>query len=185
METAVEHAVSDGPVDFLVEQAKRRDTRAFESLYREHRGRVYALALRLTRDARAAEDLTQDAFVSAWQGLPGFRGDSRFTTWLHTITVRAHLREQRTKQRREAREVTDAEIETFAFTARRVMEGTDIDLERAIARLPNGAREVLVLYDIHGYRHREIGSMLGIAEGTAKAQLHRARKLVRSFLEER
>lgn len=184
METAIEHAVEDGPVDILVERARRRDRGAFESLYREHRTQVYALALRLTRDARAAEDLTQDAFVQAWQGLPRFRGDSRFSTWVHTITVRAHLRTQRTKQRRAAREITEPEIETFAFTARRVMDGTDIDLERAIARLPNGAREVLVLFDIHGYRHREIGSMLGIAEGTAKAQLHRARKLLRSFLEE-
>ncbi|MDX1392793.1 MAG: RNA polymerase sigma factor [Gemmatimonadota bacterium] len=183
METAIEHAVGDDAPDLLVERARRRDTRAFESLYREHRGRVYALALRLTRDAQAAEDLTQDAFVRAWKGLPGFRGDSRFTTWLHTITVRAHLKNQRTRQRRAAREVTDGEIETYAFTARRALEGTDIDLERAIASLPDGAREVLVLYDIHGYRHREIGSMLGIAEGTAKAQLHRARKLVRRYLD--
>ncbi len=184
MDTAIEHAVDDGPVDLLVERARRHDAKAFESLYREHRGRVYALALRLTRDARAAEDLTQDTFVRAWQGLPGFRGDSRLTTWLHTITVRTHLRAQRSRHRRVARETAAASMERYAFAARRSLEGTDIDLERAIARLPDGAREVLVLYDIHGYKHREIGSMLGIAEGTAKAQLHRARKLVRSFLGE-
>jgi RNA polymerase sigma factor (sigma-70 family) len=183
METAIEHAVGDGPVDLLVERARRHDVRAFEALYREHRERVFALSLRLTRDAMAAEELTQDTFVRAWRGLPGFRGDSRFTTWLHTITVRAHLKKRRTLLRRAAREVAESDIDTFAFAARRAMEGTDIDLERAIARLPDGAREVLVLYDIHGYKHREIGSMLGIAEGTAKAQLHRARKMVRGFLE--
>lgn len=183
METAIEHAVEHGPDRLLIERAKRDDVRAFESLYRQHQGRVYALALRLTRDAAAAEELTQDVFVRAWQGLPGFRGESRFTTWLHTITVRAHLKARRSMRRRAARETTEADVETFAFAARRALEGTDIDLERAISRLPDGAREVLVLYDIHGYKHREIGSMLGIAEGTAKAQLHRARKLVRTFLE--
>lgn len=182
METAIEQAVEDGTVDVLIERARRRDAKAFECLYREHRGRVYALALRLTRDAAAAEELTQDAFVKAWKGLHTFRGDARFGTWLHTITVRAHLRARRTSNRRAAREKSEPDIDTYAFAARRAMEGTDIDLERAIARLPDGAREVLVLFDIHGYRHKEIGSMLGIAEGTAKAQLHRARKMVRAFL---
>ena len=183
METAIEPAVDDGTADLLIARARKQDARAFETLYREHRGRVYALALRLTRDARSAEELTQEAFVLAWHGLPRFRGDSRFSTWLHTIAVRAHLKTQRARKRRAAREITEAELDTFGFAARRAMEGTDLDLERAIARLPDGAREVLVLYDIYGYKHREIGSMLGIAEGTAKAQLHRARKMVRSYLE--
>jgi RNA polymerase sigma factor (sigma-70 family) len=124
-------------------------------------------------------------FVQAWRGLPRFRGESRFATWLHTITVRAHLQRQRSLRRRRRREVSESDIDTFAFAAKRAMEGTDIDLERAIARLPDGAREVLLLYDVHGYRHREIGEMLGIAEGTAKAQLHRARKLMRAHLEGR
>lgn len=185
MKTATENAVDDGTMELLVERARRRDVEAFEALYQEHRPKVHALALRLTREARPAEELTQEVFVQAWRGLPRFRGDSRFGTWLHAITVRAHLQRQRSRTRREARETADAEIETYAFAAKRAMEGTDIDLERAVARLPDGAREVLVLHDIHGYLHREIGSMLGIAEGTAKAQLHRARKLVRAYMEGR
>lgn len=185
MTTAIENAVDDGPVELLVERARRRDVEAFEALYREHRGQVHALALRLTRASRGAEELTQEVFVQAWRALPRFRGDSRFATWLHAITVRAHLQRQRSLRRRERWETSGEDVDTYAFAAKRAMAGTDIDLERAVAGLPDGAREVLVLHDIHGYRHREIGSMLGIAEGTSKAQLHRARRLVRAYMEGR
>jgi RNA polymerase sigma-70 factor (ECF subfamily) len=168
-------------VDMLVERARRRDPAAFETLYLEHHGHVFALALRLTRDASGAEELTQDAFVQAWRALPGFRAESRFGTWIHSITVRAYLQRKRSRTRWEDR-VSDVDLETFGFASRRAMPGTDVDLERAIAVLPNGAREVLLLHDVYGYKHREIGSMLGIAEGTAKAQLHRARRLLREAL---
>ncbi len=166
-------------------RAREGDRAAFEVLYRAHHRRVYALALRLTRDARRAEELTQEVFVRAWRALPAFRGDSRLGTWLHTITVRSHLRAARDRRRRETREISEGAIEAFAVAARRAMPHTRVDLERAVARLPAGAREVLVLHDIHGYKHREIAEMLGVAEGTAKAQLHRARKLVRGSFTER
>lgn len=182
METAIDSIPEPGEADVALARAKRGDPDAFEALYREHRGRVYGLALRMTRDALAAEELTQDAFVRAWQALPRFRGDSRFGTWIHSITVRAYLQSKRTADRRLAHETEDGDMDRYAFAARRAMPGTDIDVERAVARLPDGAREVLVLYDVYGYRHREIGEMLGIAEGTSKAQLHRARTLAREFL---
>jgi RNA polymerase sigma-70 factor (ECF subfamily) len=182
METAIDSNPEPSGPDLPVERARRREPGAFEALYYEHRGRVYALALRMTRDSGAAEELTQDAFVRAWRALPGFRGDSRFGTWLHTITVRAYLQSRRAIDRRTEVEVEEGDVDRYAFAARRAMPGTDLDIERAIARLPDGAREVLILYDVYGYRHREIGDMLGIAEGTSKAQLHRARTLAREFL---
>lgn len=182
METAIDSTTDPGEADLALARARRGDPDAFEALYREHRGRVYGLALRMTRDALAAEELTQDAFVRAWEALPAFRGDSRFGTWIHSITVRAYLQSKRSRDRRSEREVPDENMDRYAFATRRAMPGTDIDVERAVARLPEGAREVLVLYDIYGYRHREIGDMLGIAEGTSKAQLHRARTLAREFL---
>lgn len=183
METAIEPTTDPGGAHPALARAQRGDADAFEILYREHRGQVYGLALRLTCDARAAEELAQDAFVRAWEALPEFRGDSRFGTWIHAITVRAYLQSRRSLDRRSRREVEDDDMDRYAFAARRAMPGTEIDVERAVARLPDGAREVLVLYDVYGYRHREIGELLGIAEGTSKAQLHRARKLAREFLE--
>lgn len=182
METAIDSIPESREADMALARAQRGDPDAFEALYHEHRGRVYGLALRMTHDARAAEELTQDAFVRAWEALPRFRGDSRFGTWIHSITVRAYLQSKRSRDRRSEREVGNEDMDRYAFAARRAMPGTDIDVERAVARLPDGAREVLVLYDVYGYRHREIGEMLGIAEGTSKAQLHRARTLAREFL---
>jgi RNA polymerase sigma-70 factor (ECF subfamily) len=182
METAIDSIPERDAAEMALARARRGDPDAFETLYREHRGRVYGLALRMTREAGAAEELTQDAFVRAWRALPRFRGESRFGTWMHAITVRTYLQSKRSMDRRSEREVEDEDMDRYAFAARRAMPGTDIDVERAVARLPDGAREVLVLYDVYGYRHREIGEMLGIAEGTSKAQLHRARTLAREFL---
>lgn len=166
----------------LVEQAQRGERRAFETLYREHVGRVYALCLRMSGDADRAEELTQDVFVRAWSRLSSFRGDSAFGTWLHRIAVNAVLQKRRGDRRRELRVETRDALELDA-PAPRERPGDRMDLERAVAALPEGARAVFVLHDVQGYKHHEIADMMGLAVGTTKAQLHRARRLLREALE--
>jgi len=165
-----------------VRRAQDGDVAAFEQLYRQHVNRVYALCMRMTGDQDRAEQLTQDAFVQAWQKLPTFRGESAFGTWLHRLAVNVVLQDQRARQRERETEALHGGTEDIDHPA--PAAGTDerMDLERAMALIPDGARSVFVLYDIEGYSHREIAEMLGIAEGTSKAQLHRARRLLRSLL---
>ena len=173
--------------DDLVARAQAGDQTAFRDLYRQHAGRVYALCLRLTGDGREAEERTQDVFVRLWTKLRSFRGDSAFSSWLHRLAVNVVLNERRTTGRRERRvkPAEDPEDVVGAQHAAPVQNsaGLSIDLERAIAQLPDGAREVFVLYDIEGYAHGEIAQLVGIAEGTSKAQLFRARRLLREKLE--
>jgi len=169
--------------DDLVARAQAGDQTAFRDLYRQHAGRVYALCLRLTGDARDAEERTQDVFVRLWDKVRSFRGESAFSSWLHRLAVNVVLNERRTTGRREQRVVTAEDPGLFERNRGGTTEGLSIDLERAIAELPEGAREVFVLYDIEGYAHAEIASMVGIAEGTSKAQLFRARHLLREKLE--
>jgi RNA polymerase sigma-70 factor (ECF subfamily) len=136
-------------------------------------------------DPVAAEDVTQEVFVKAWQKLPGFEGRSAFTTWLHRLAVNAVLDRRRAEKRRGISvDPADAEATADAgeLTARSSSPDVAIDLERALATLPAGARTAFVLHDIEGYRHREIAELTGLAEGTWKAQLHRARKLLRREL---
>ncbi len=160
--------------------ARAGDTAAFERLYREHVGHVYGLCLRMTGQPAAAEDLTQDTFVSAWRGLAGFEGRSAFGTWLHRIAVNAVLARSRSPQGRGETSLTDEEGGQMDFADTEDMEiATPIDLERAIATLPAGARQVMVLHGVYGYSHEEAAGMLGVAVGTCKAQLHRARRLLR------
>jgi len=144
---------------------------------------VYALCLRLTGDAGAAEERTQDVFVRAWDKLRSFRGESLFSSWLHRLAVNVVMNERRTTIRREQRVTPVAAPEVLERGHGEPTIGLGIDLERAIAALPEGAREVFVLYDIEGYSHAEIGEMTGIAEGTSKAQLFRARHLLREKLD--
>ncbi|MGB5131112.1 MAG: RNA polymerase sigma factor [Steroidobacteraceae bacterium] len=161
--------------------ARNGDVAAFEALYRDHVGRVYGLCLRMTGHPSTAEDLTQDTFVNAWRSLPGYEGRSRFSTWLHRIAVNAVLAQRRAPLGRNEISMTDAEGETMEFAAEQEMdEATPIDLERAIAALPAGARDIVVLHGIYGYSHEEAASMLDLAVGTCKAQLHRARRLMRA-----
>jgi RNA polymerase sigma-70 factor (ECF subfamily) len=167
----------------LVERAREGDSRAFEMLYRRLVGRVYALCLRMARDPQRAEELTQDVFVRAWERLGSFRGESRFTTWLHRLAVNVVLQAGRTKGRRESREELMADPGEYLGRVQREMPGTRLDLERAIAALPEGARTVVVLRDIHGYKYDEIARMHGVALGTVKAQIHRARRMIRERLE--
>jgi RNA polymerase sigma-70 factor (ECF subfamily) len=173
---------SDGE---LVQLVRGGDRTAYEKLYRRHRNRIYGLLWRLCGgDHALAEDLLQEAFVRAWQKLDSFRGDSRFSTWLHRLSVNVGLSDRRTRLRRVMREdPLDEAVERTATGARDVSAGLQMDLEQAIAGLPDRARTVLVLYDIEGYRHAEISELTGMAVGSSKAQLHRARKLIREELE--
>lgn len=171
-------------MESLIRRAQAGDTAAFERLYRTNVGRVYAVCLRLAADPVRAEELTQDAFVRAWEKLGSFRGDAAFSTWLHRIAVNAFLMSARTDSRRAARlRIVGDPVDVGGGGAVPVPE-TGIDLERAIGGLPDGARTVFVLYDIEGYRHEEIAQLMNIAPGTSKSQLHRARKLLREALEQ-
>jgi len=175
-------------VNDVIRRAQDGDTAAFEELYRDHAGRVYALCLRMTADPGRAEELSQDAFLRAWSKLSTFRGDAAFSTWLHRLTVNVVLADRRSQGKRWARMVMTDDMEPFeGATAEARPEksaaGTGVDLERAIATLPEGARTVFVLYQIEGHRHEEIAEMTGTAVGTSKAQLHRARRLLREALE--
>jgi RNA polymerase sigma-70 factor (ECF subfamily) len=167
----------------LIQRAQQGDPAAFEQLYRAQVGRVYALCLRLTADAVRAEELTQDAFVRAWERLPSFRGESAFSSWLYRLTVNVVFLSQRAGRRRALRVFTtdDPAALERAVDASTTATG-ELDLERAIATLPPGAREVFVLHDVEGYRHHEIARLTGIAVGTSKAQLFRARRLLREAL---
>ncbi len=166
----------------LVERAQRGERRAFETLYRENVGRVYALCLRMSGDADRAEELTQDVFVRAWSRLSSFRGDAAFGTWLHRIAVNAVLQKRRGDRRRELRIESREELVMEAPAAKQ-SDAERMDLERAVAGLPEGARAVFLLHDVQGYKHHEIADMMGLAVGTTKAQLHRARRLLREMLE--
>lgn len=168
----------------LVRAARDGDVAAFETLYRRHKDRIYGLLWRMSGgDAALAEDLLQEAFVRAWQKLASFRGESSFGTWLHRLSVNVALSDRRSRLRKSGRERPMDEA-----TAR-TAQGADgpaaprqRDIERAIAGLPERARQVLVLHDIEGYKHAEIARMTGMAVGSSKAHLHRARKMLREEL---
>jgi RNA polymerase sigma-70 factor (ECF subfamily) len=165
----------------LVRRARGGDVRAFEQLYREHVGRVYGLCLRLTRDPSSAEDCAQEAFINAWRGLQRFETRSAFGTWLHRIAVNVVL-----GRRRRSEPALEPLLEAGETLERDFTLDTPVEvdeIEAAVAALPEGARDVLVLCGIYGYSHGETAEMLGVAEGTCKAQLHRARALLRSRLE--
>ena len=170
------------PTD-LIHRAQQGDRTAFEALYRAHAGRVYALCLRLTADRALAEERTQDAFVRAWERLATFRGESAFSSWLYRLTVNEVLLARRAERRREQRVVTSGDPAALERTGGAdTLSGSALDLERAVAALPAGAREVFVLHDVEGYRHEEIAELTDIAVGTSKAQLFRARRLLREAL---
>jgi RNA polymerase sigma-70 factor, ECF subfamily len=166
----------------LVRRAQRSDSAAFESLYRLHVNRIYGLCLRMTGNVAEAEDCTQDAFIQAWQKLDKFRGDSTFATWMHKVAVNTVLGRMRKSKREHDRiqavsDVVDAP-ESIGDSS------TVQDLEEAMNKLPRGARHVFVLHAVYGYSHDETGDMLGIAAGTSKAQLHRAKRLLAQQLKD-
>ncbi len=178
------YMAADKPIEDreLVTRAQAGDMDAFERLYHMNVGRIYAVCLRMTGNATQAEELTQEAFVRAWKKLSTFQGKSRFGTWLHRVAVNVVLSGFRSDKRRRARVVTTDDLTAVETAQPTRQPGIRMDLEAAIAGLPEGARRVFVLHDVEGYRHHEIASMMGIAVGTTKAQLHRARKMLREVL---
>jgi len=175
---AVEAVTEQGLIDeqAWVERARQSDTRAFESLYRLHVDRIYGLCLRMTGNASEAEDCTQEAFIQAWNKLSKFRGDSAFSTWMHRIAVNSVLGRMRKSRREQDRIQAVSDISPAPVTIGD--SGNFEDLQKAVDDLPSGARHVFVLHAVYGYSHDETGEMLGIATGTSKAQLHRARRLL-------
>ena len=169
----------------LARAAAGGDSTAFEALYRRHAARLHGVVARLVGYDRArAEDLVQEAFVRAWQALPAYRFESAFGTWLHRLAVNTALMDLRARRSRPGLDGDDAALDHVG-TADSAGHGTALalDLERAVATLPPRARAVLVLYDVEGWKHEEIADALGMAVGSSKAQLHRARGLLRERLE--
>ena len=157
-------------------RVKAGDTRAFETIYRETLGVVYGLCLRMTSNPSQADECTQRTYIKAWQKIDQFQGKSRLTTWLHRIAVNEVLGLFRS----EKRFVSAEEYVESGFVD---MVGEDLDLEQAISQLTIGQRQVFVLFGVYGYSHDEVASMLGIAVGTSKAQLHRARAALKETIE--
>jgi len=166
-----------------VRRAQQGDVDAFERLYRENVDRIYALCLRMSGDAVRAQELTQDVFVRAWEKLAGFEGKSAFSTWLHRLAVNVVLGSRRSEGIRVGKVFGTDDLEAYETPSRPADPGDAVDLERAIATLPPGAKTVFVLHDVEGYKHEEIAELHGIAVGTCKAQLHRARRLLREALD--
>ena len=170
----------DAAVDAEVAAAASGDRRAFERLYRTHVDRVYAISIRMLADQQLAEEATQDVFVRVWQKLPSFRGESAFSTWLHRVAVHVVLSRRKRASVHGARTTDDDSLD--AAPARAAFVGERLDLDAAIAALPAGARRVFVLHVVEGFTHEEIGEELSITSGGSKAQLHRARMLLRAAL---
>ena len=177
----------------LARRASSGDDAAFEQLYRAHSGRVHALCLRMSGSRERAVELTQDVFVHVWERLASFRGDSALSSWIYRLTVNLILSNARTDRRRLTHEVNEEPVgeempeqsapsdrERGSVRPASVLDA--VDPERAVAGLPPGARTVFVLHDVEGYKHDEIAKLTGTAEGTCRAQLHRARKLLMEAL---
>ena len=164
-----------------VARARTGDASAFEKLYRASVDRVYGLCLRMTGNVSEAEDCVQEAFIQAWNKLDKFRGDAAFGTWMHRVAVNVVLGRMRKSKREQDRIRAASDIAPVTETI--PDDGELRDLEQAINKLPSGARHVFVLHAVYGYSHGETGDMLGIAEGTSKAQLNRARRLLTQQLD--
>ena len=161
--------------------AANGDPAAFERLYHTSVSRIHSLARRMAGDD-VADDLTQEVFIRAWQKLPTFRGESAFGTWLHRLAVNLILTRRESLRKRESRQGGGQEM-LERMSGRQGIPGFGLDFDRAVGGLPEGAREVFVLYDVEGYSHQEIATRMGISTGTSKSQLHRARMMLRKFLD--
>ena len=173
-----------GVVDADVTLSAAGDTAAFERLYARHVARVHGLARRMAGND-AADELTQDVFVRTWQKLGTFRGDASFSTWLHRLAVNVIVERFRTLGTQRERFAGDGDETLQRMPAPRSSGDLRMDFDAALEPLPPAAREVFVLHDVEGYKHHEIGTLLGISSGTSKSQLHRARMLMRGHLERR
>ena len=170
----------------LVDRCRSGDLAAFEELYRAHAGRLYSVALRLLGNAADAEDLLQEIFLAAHRKLDTFRGESALGTWLYRLATNLCLDHLRSRAGRSS-QITDALDDApglFDSATSTLAEQTvtKMDLERALARLPEGCRAAFVLHDVQGLEHREVAEILGIAEGTSKSQVHKARMKLRGLL---
>lgn len=168
------------PADVL--RAQHGEVAAFERLYREHAARVYALVRRLAPDPVDADELCQEVFVRLWEKIGTYRGESAFGTWLHRLAVNVALGGRRSDGRRLARIVPTYDAESSAPDPRPRSHDAALDLTRALDQLPPRARQVFVLHDVEGWPHEEIAAAMDTTVGTSKAQLHRARSLLRSAL---
>ena len=184
-ESEIERARRMADERALVDSARRGSAAAFEALYRNHVGHVYGLCLRMTANPATAEDCTQEAFIQAWRSLPAFEGRAAFGTWLHRIAVNAVLAQGRRRREQVGADVPADEMAAAMPDPSASNDGAVLDLEAAIARLPAGARQVLVLVGVYGHSHEEAAALLGIAVGTCKSQLHRARQLLDARLQAR
>ena len=156
------------------------DASAFERLYRTHVSKIHSLTRRML-GSHEADEVTQDIFVRTWQKLGQFRGESAFGTWLHRLAVNVVIEKRRSFAIQRQRMTDDPEALDYVTVAPARADLT-VDFEAAIEQLPPGAREIFVLHDVEGYKHHEIGTLLGISTGTSKAQLHRARMMLRKQL---
>lgn len=164
----------------LIERACDGDEDAIRALYERHSPRVYAVVRRIAGSDDVAEDWAQEAWIRAIRALPGFRGDARFSTWLHRIAVNAALQgRRRRKSRKEREEPLDPRLPAETRRGDALLRER---LEEAVDRLPEGMREVLILHDVEEFTHEEIGERLGIAAGTSKSQLYKARVKLRRTL---
>lgn len=164
----------------LIRRACDGEDDAVRALYERYAPRVYAVARRIAGDDDLAQDCAQEAWIRAIRALPSFRGDARFSTWLHRIAVNAALQGMRKMERRGGREVPV--VEALPAAQERGDALLDRRLERCLARLPDGMRRVLVLHDVEGYTHEEIGELMDIRSGTSKSQLFKARARMRDLL---
>jgi len=170
----------------LARRCQQGDTAAFEELYRAHAGRLYGLVFRMVGSVQDAEDLLQDVFLHAHRKLASFRGESSLATWLYRLTTNHCLdvlRGRQTKMRKATDSLDADEADEPAAAAPRVPTAISrMDLERAIARLPEGCRTAFLLHDVEGFEHHEVASLLGISQGTSKSQVHKARLKLRAML---
>lgn len=164
----------------LIRQAQQGDSNAIRQLYQRHCGRVFTVIRRLAGDDALAEDWAQEAWVRVFRALPTFRGESRFTTWLHRIALNSALHGRRWRERRVKHEAPI--LPTHPAQASNEDTALRLKLERAMERLPDRMRQVLVLHDVEGYTHEEIGEFLGVTPGTSKSQLFKARARMREIL---
>ena len=170
----------------LVERCRKGDLGAFEEIYRTHSPRLYSLALRMMGNPADAEDMLQEIFLSAHRKLEGFRGEAALGTWLYRLATNQCLDYLRSRAAKTSQLTgsLDDEMGLSDVSSRGIAERTvaSIDLERALAQLPEGARAAFVLHDVQGLEHREVAEVLGVAEGTSKSQVHKARLKLRALL---
>lgn len=180
--------ITDNDIDQInqwVKRSQQGDQAAFSQLYQHYYKKLYLFCLRMTSDTGSAEEVLQESFIKAWRGLPKFRQDSSFYTWIRQIASRLVIDKVRLKESNIWHNAVEIEESSF-HSAKENHQGMGldkaIDLEKMISLLPKGARSVFVLHDVEGYTHTEISDLIGIAQGTSKAQLTRARSLLREQL---